>query len=200
MHNEMLRRGRQDLVQLMSLDGIWCRNKDRYQHTLPGEEPWWSMPVFDYTGGIFAAHYCPTNHYTEAFEMYGAQGLGSMSAQQAEAIQLFESIASSEDFTLKFTMAAGDMMFLDNTTVLHARSAFKDSANPAEARHMVRLWLLDQQLGVPGAWVRPLPAHLAYPRDYSPAAGYCQATAAPGLMRPNPADFFVPLVAEDARG
>jgi len=200
VHNEMLRRGRRDLVELMSADRIWCRNKDRYQHMLPGEEPWWSMPVFDYTGGVFAAHYCPTNHYTEAFEMYGAQGLGSMSEQQADAIQLFESIASSEEFPLKFTMAAGDMMFLDNTTVLHARSSFKDGPDPSKARHLVRLWLLDQHLVSAGAWTRALPAHLAYPRDYSPASGYCLATAAPGLMRPNPADFFVPLGAEDARG
>jgi hypothetical protein len=132
--------------------------------------------------------------------MYGHMGLGSMSPQQAAAIELFESIAGSDDFKLRFTLQAGDMVFLDNTTVLHARSSFKDSPDPAKFRHLVRLWLLDQQLGAPGGFARPLPTHLAYPRDYSPGSGYCQATAAPGLMRPNPADFFVPLEAEDARG
>lgn len=193
VHNEMLRLGRRDLVELMSAEGIWCRNKERYQHTLPGEEPWWSMPVFDYTGGIFAAHYCATNHYTETFAMYGAHGLGCMSKSQVEAITLFESIANSSEFKLEFNMQTGDMLFVDNTTVLHARSSFRDSEASAKARHLVRLWLLDQQLGCPGAWARPLPRHLAYPRDYSPASAYCHATAAPALMRPNPNNFFVPL-------
>ncbi|KIZ00531.1 hypothetical protein MNEG_7427 [Monoraphidium neglectum] len=153
------------------------------------------MPVFDYTGGVFAAHYCPTNHYTEAFDLYGGPGgLGEMSPAQAEAIALFEEIANSDAFRLKFTMQAGDMLFVDNTAVLHARSPFKD--DPAAPRHLVRLWLLDASLGRPGAWARPLPEHLAYPRAYTAAEGYHPDTAAPGLLRPDPATFFVALSAE----
>lgn len=209
VHNEMLRLGRQDLVQLMAAPGIWCRNKDRYQHIRTGEEPWWDMPVFDYTAGTFRCHYAPTNHYTEAFDMYGPMGLGSMSPQQAAAIQLFESIASSSKFTLKFTMQTGDMLFLDNTAVLHARSSFVDGELPHQKRHLVRLWLLDQELitasaaaalndsTVPPSCGKLLPRHLLYPRDYSPGSGYSYEACAAGLMRPDPDTFSVPLDAEE---
>ena len=140
--------------------------------------------------------------------MYGAMGLGSMSPRQAAAIQLFESIASSSKFTLKFTMQAGDMLFLDNSAVLHARSSFVDGELPHQKRHLVRLWLLDQELitasaaaavsdnaaAAPHSTV--LPRHLLYPRDYSPGSGYSYEACAAGLMRPHPDTFSVPLDAE----
>jgi hypothetical protein len=205
----MLKRpGGSELVSLMSAPGIWCRNKDRYQVIPEGEEPWWDMPVFDYTDGTFACHYAPNNHYTEAFRMYGGAGLGAMSAQQWDAIQMFESIADSPEFTMKLTMRDGDMMFLNNTLVLHARSSFKDGETPEQRRHLVRLWMLDADIALQqkqsqqeGAAVsaRRLPRHLDYPRDYSPAGGFSLATCRPGLMRPDPATFFVPLDAEDPR-
>jgi len=194
VHNEMLRLGRQDLVQLMASPGIWCRNKDRYQHIRPGEEPWWDMPVFDYTAGTFRCHYAPTNHYTEAFDMYGPMGLGSMSLQQAAAIQLFESIASSSKFTLKFTMQAGDMLFLDNSAVLHARSSFKDGELPHQKRHMVRLWLLDQELVTAAA------SAAAALTDRDAAAAAAGAGSAAGAAGPSSGSHAAPGNAAAAFG
>lgn len=98
------------------------------------------------------------------------------------------------------------MMFLNNALVLHARSSFTDGDTPQQRRHLVRLWMLDdniaqqqkqgQQAAAPE---QRLPRHLDYPRDYSPAGGYTLASCRPGLMRPDPTTFFVPLDAEDPR-
>ena len=35
----------------------------------------------------------------------------------------------------------GDMQFLHNHTILHARSAYEDYSDPDQRRHLLRLWL-----------------------------------------------------------
>ncbi len=38
-------------------------------------------------------------------------------------------------------MKPGEMLFINNRWILHNRTAFVDWAEPAERRHLVRLWL-----------------------------------------------------------
>jgi len=38
-------------------------------------------------------------------------------------------------------LAPGDMQFLSNHTIAHARTAYQDFADPAARRHLLRLWL-----------------------------------------------------------
>ena len=38
-------------------------------------------------------------------------------------------------------LAAGDIQWLSNHTVLHARTAYEDDPDPARRRHLLRLWL-----------------------------------------------------------
>jgi len=39
----------------------------------------------------------------------------------------------------------GDMQFLKNSVVLHARTAYEDFEEPDARRHLVRLWLSTRQ-------------------------------------------------------
>lgn len=38
-------------------------------------------------------------------------------------------------------MQAGDIQLLNNVRILHAREAYTDYDDPAERRHLLRLWL-----------------------------------------------------------
>ena len=42
---------------------------------------------------------------------------------------------------LDMHFAEGDMQFLKNSVVLHARTEYEDAAEPDEKRHLLRLWL-----------------------------------------------------------
>ena len=54
---------------------------------------------------------------------------------------------------LEFTLAPGEMYFLNNYTILHARTAFDDHEEEDRRRHLLRLWL-----EVPG--MRPIHPHI----------------------------------------
>jgi hypothetical protein len=46
------------------------------------------------------------------------------------------------ELMLEFTLQPGEAYFINNYTILHARTAFDDSDSPEEARrHLLRLWL-----------------------------------------------------------
>ena len=38
-------------------------------------------------------------------------------------------------------MEPGELLFVNNCLILHTRTAFEDSADPALRRHLLRLWL-----------------------------------------------------------
>jgi alpha-ketoglutarate-dependent taurine dioxygenase len=56
-------------------------------------------------------------------------------------IDLYEEIASRPDLRLDMALRPGDIQWLSNHTILHARSAYRDAADPDERRHLLRLWL-----------------------------------------------------------
>lgn len=47
----------------------------------------------------------------------------------------------------------GDIQFLSNNHILHARTAYKDFAPPAPRRHLMRLWLSTPE--EEGGWKLP---------------------------------------------
>lgn len=50
-------------------------------------------------------------------------------------------------------LAIGDIQFLSNNHILHARTAYKDYAPPAPRRHLMRLWLSTPE--EEGGWKLP---------------------------------------------
>jgi hypothetical protein len=54
----------------------------------------------------------------------------------------FEEVTKRPELMLEFTLQPGEMYFLNNYTILHARTAFDDGdAAEDERRHLLRLWL-----------------------------------------------------------
>jgi hypothetical protein len=49
--------------------------------------------------------------------------------------------ATSARLALHMVLAVGDIQFLANSHVLHARTAYSDHPPPMPRRHLMRLWL-----------------------------------------------------------
>jgi hypothetical protein len=60
---------------------------------------------------------------------------------ERELLDLYEEIASQPDFYLDMQFAPGDIQWLSNHTILHARTAYEDHPEPERKRHLLRLWL-----------------------------------------------------------
>jgi hypothetical protein len=61
--------------------------------------------------------------------------------EERELLDLYEEIASSPAFYLDMDLEPGDIQWLSNHTILHARTAYVDHPEPERKRHLLRLWL-----------------------------------------------------------
>jgi hypothetical protein len=59
---------------------------------------------------------------------------------ELEAIDLFDKIAREPETSVTFDLDFGDMVVINNYTVLHARKAFEEYPDPERKRHLLRLW------------------------------------------------------------
>ncbi len=56
-------------------------------------------------------------------------------------MDLYEEIASSPGLYLDMELEPGDIQWLCNHSILHARTAYEDFPEPDRKRHLLRLWL-----------------------------------------------------------
>ena len=64
-----------------------------------------------------------------------------LTRQQLELVDLLEQIPNEPGMALDMQFAEGDMQFLKNSVILHARTEYEDVAEPEQKRHLLRLWL-----------------------------------------------------------
>lgn len=60
---------------------------------------------------------------------------------EREVLDAYDAIAARPELYLDMELARGDIQLLSNHTVLHARTAYEDDADPARRRHLLRLWV-----------------------------------------------------------
>ncbi len=65
-----------------------------------------------------------------------------LSALEEEAIGFIEAVANRPGVFLDMEFCVGDIQFLSNRTILHARTDYVDDPDPARKRHLLRLWLM----------------------------------------------------------
>jgi len=70
----------------------------------------------------------------------------ALSPDEIQMLELLESVPEEDGMALDMTFQEGDMQFLKNAVVLHARSNYEDPDDPEEKRHLLRLWLADKTL------------------------------------------------------
>lgn len=75
----------------------------------------------------------------------------ALSDAQQEALRVLEETAHR--LSLHMILEVGDIQFLANSHILHARTAYRDHAPPAPRRHLMRLWLATPESE--GGWRLP---------------------------------------------
>jgi len=141
IYNEMYRL-RPDLLELL-LQPIAT---DRRGEVPEGQLPYLLIPVFSFYKGYLTPFY--QRQYIESAQRF--DGAPRLTPKHLEALDLFDRLANDPKLNLSMSLAPGDMQFVYNHALLHDRTGFEDWEDPAEKRHLLRLWL-----SVPGD--RPLP-------------------------------------------
>ena len=110
---------------------------DRKGEIPEGKGPFYEMPVFHDHGGRITVYY--VRDFIEAAQRMAE--VPRLTALQIEAMDLLDELAEDPEFHLEIAFEPGDMQFLHNHQILHARTAYEDHAELALRRHLLRLWL-----------------------------------------------------------
>ena len=119
---------------------------DRRGEVPEGKAPFYEAPVFNEHAGYVSV-------------LYSRQYIGSaqrfpearrLTAEDIEALDMFADLANDPELRLEMSFMPGDIQFLHNHTILHARTAYEDWSEPERKRHLLRLWLSPPE-------ARPLP-------------------------------------------
>lgn len=87
--------------------------------------------------GCFASYY-GRSHIESAVR--GA-AVPELDDRQIEALDLLDSLANDQRFVLNMQFRPGDIQFLNNYKIWHARTSYVDHPEPGRQRDLFRLWL-----------------------------------------------------------
>jgi hypothetical protein len=133
MHNVMLEEC-PELLERLYRGYVFHRRGEEQ----PGDLPYtpYRVPVYSDIEGKVSVRY--VRSYVEA----GETAVGRrMDETELAVLDRFEEISKRPDLMLEFTLQPGEMYFLNNYTILHARTAFEDFSDENRRRHLLRLWL-----------------------------------------------------------
>ena len=132
VHNVMLER-HPDLAALLYAP----YHRARLGEERGGELLSYALPVFGQRDGRFTSHYSRT--YVEAAQEM--LGVPRMTAAHWQALATLHDLA--DELCMEMTMRPGDMQFINNHVIYHARTAYEDQPGAAleERRCLHRLWL-----------------------------------------------------------
>jgi hypothetical protein len=132
VHNAMLAR-RPELATAL-YDDVW---RSRFGEEDATDRSSYPLPVWGVREGKFTSHYSRT--FVEAAQRRPADEVSRLTAAQEEALDLLHELA--EELCFEMIFAPGDIQFVNNHVVYHARTAFEDDAASGADRLLLRLWL-----------------------------------------------------------
>lgn len=115
-----------------------------FHHDLRGEGPTGSfdevthnrIPVFSYFEGLLSC--C----YNDKIMRSAHDKIGKpLTPKEVAAIDLLLEIAERDTLRCDFELQVGDIQFINNYVLLHARSAFESDPDPAARRCLLRMWM-----------------------------------------------------------
>ncbi|RDL34526.1 Uncharacterized protein BP5553_07654 [Venustampulla echinocandica] len=145
-----LQKERPDVAETLTKP-IWYF--DRKGEVSAGEEPYIRTSVFYLETGANPRVYSKWDpYYIKSLDRFMEKGIiPPLSPEQVEAARVLEE--TCHRLSLHMILEIGDIQFLSNEHVLHARTAYKDHAPPAPRRHLMRLWLATPE--DEGGWSLP---------------------------------------------
>jgi hypothetical protein len=132
VYNEILARDPQAL-EVLYAPMYWDRNDEQSA----GEDPYFALPVLSDVGGRPRFFYI--GWYIRDAQRHAA--VPRLTDAQVRAMALIEDIANDPTFHVEMDFQPGDIQWLNNSVILHAREAYEDDPDPARRRHLLRLWL-----------------------------------------------------------
>jgi len=70
-----------------------------------------------------------------------------LTTTQYALLDHYDALANDPTFYLQMELAPGDIQLISNHTIVHSRTGYEDHDDPAERRHLLRLWLSLEPLG-----------------------------------------------------
>lgn len=67
--------------------------------------------------------------------------VGALPESRQSLLDEYDTLGASPDFHLDMWLEPGDMQFISNHTIVHARTKYEDDPDPERKRHLLRLWL-----------------------------------------------------------
>jgi len=132
VYNELLAR-RPDLVdRLYEPFLLDVRNEDS-----KGEIRYLPIPPCRHADGRLRTFY--HSDYFRSVQRF--DDVPDFSSDERTLLDLYEEIAASPALYFDMDLEPGDIQWLSNHVILHARTAYDDHDDPAEKRHLLRLWL-----------------------------------------------------------
>jgi hypothetical protein len=130
VHNAMLAR-RPELCAAL-YQPLW---RSRFGEEDATDDASYPLPVWGVRDGKFTSHYSRT--FIEVAQRRSE--VPRLSAEQAEALDLLHELA--EELCFEMSFAPGDIQFVNNHVVYHARTAFEDDPAQGADRLLLRLWM-----------------------------------------------------------
>lgn len=104
----------------------------------PGEPPVTRnrVPLFAVRNGQLSSRYLRSN-LVAGHKVQGTP----LTSGEINAMNRFDQVATAPENRLAFFLERGDMIVINNYTVMHARTSFQNFPEPERKRHLIRLWL-----------------------------------------------------------
>lgn len=103
-----------------------------------GDQPWYQLPMFSVAGGKLASRFTSLAYF-KSVDRFGEEL--AMTPEQEEALAFVQEVANRPGLAMSMMFQEGDMQFLNNHVMLHARDEFEDYPDPALKRHLLRMWI-----------------------------------------------------------
>ncbi|KWT97960.1 MULTISPECIES: TauD/TfdA family dioxygenase [unclassified Variovorax] len=132
----IIRRERPDLLEIL-VRGFPYHRRGEAPIGTPEITPY-DVPVFSESQGLVSCRYV-----REIIEV-AKRDLGvPLTEREVEALDFFDQVANRPDVRVEFQLEPGEILWMNNYELLHARTAFENHPDPAHGRMLYRLWLQD---------------------------------------------------------
>jgi hypothetical protein len=144
VHDEVVRRA--PALAALLHEPVWFDRR-----TGDGPDSFYRHPVFSFDRGRLVTY--SGRSYIESAQR--GPHVDRLTADHIAAFDLLDELTNAPEFFLSMDLQPGDVQFLDNRVIMHARTDYEDWPEPDRKRDMVRLWLSlgagEPAVMVPGA-------------------------------------------------
>jgi hypothetical protein len=105
-----------------------------------GYKPYFTIPIYSYHEGYLTAIY--QRQYIDSTQRF--EDAPKLTPTQLAALNLFDTLADDPTLNFTFQLNPGEILFVNNYSLLHDRTAFIDHDEKELKRHLLRIWISTQ--------------------------------------------------------